>query len=53
MLDLYLAETIFHTEIKNTFFLKTIIIKHDREEASLSLISTTLVQFADCDTDCI
>ena len=52
MLDLYLAETIFHIEIKNTF-LKKIIIKHDREEASLSLISTTLIQFADCDTDCI
>ena len=50
-MDLYLAETIFHIEIKNTFF-KT-IIKHDREEASLSLISTTLIQFADCDTDCI
>ena len=50
MLDLYLAETIFHIEIKNT--LKK-IIKHDREEASLSLISTTLIQFTDCDTDCI
>ena len=34
---------------KNTFF-KTIIIKHDWEEASLSQISTHLIQFADCDT---
>ena len=50
MLDLYLAGTIFHIEIKNTF-LKTIIIKHDWEEASLSQISTTLIQFADCDTE--
>ena len=50
MLDLYLAGTIFHIEIKNTF-LKRIIIKHDRKEASLSQISTTLIQLADCDTE--
>ena len=30
---------------------KTILIKHDWEEASLSQISTTLIQFADCDTE--
>ena len=53
VLDLYLEGTMFHIEIKKNTFLKTIIIKHNWEEASLSLISTTLIQFADCDTDCI
>ena len=33
------------------YFLKTIIIKHDWEEASLSQIFTILIQLADCDTD--
>ena len=51
MLDLYLAGTIFHIEIKNTFFFKTIIIKYDCEETLLSQISTTLIQLADCDTE--
>ena len=49
-LDLYISGTLFHIEIKKKI-IKTILIKHDWEEASLSQISTTLIQFADCDTE--